>query len=109
MHPKKKLCLNCFGLNGDNAEFGTWAFETGTDPIQQYNAGRISFAFFGQKLYGEFALVKMKGQKRNWRLIKANDRFAEPDWILETVLPPKPSKSKAGKAAIRTAKTKISS
>jgi bifunctional non-homologous end joining protein LigD len=62
-------------------------FETTADSLQQYNAGRLIITFFGRKLYGEFALVKMKGQAKNWLLIKANDRFAEPDWILETVLP----------------------
>ena len=64
--------------------------------MQQYKDGRLRFTFFGEKLYGEFALVKMKGHAKNWLIIKADDRFAEDDWILETVLPPKRSKRKAG-------------
>jgi len=62
-------------------------FETAIDPLQQYNAGRLVITFFGQKIYGEFGLVKIKGRPKNWLLVKANDRFAEPGWELETVLP----------------------
>ena len=47
------------------------------------------FTFFGLKLRGEFTLVKMKNQDKNWLLIKANDHFADVDWKLKTVLPPK--------------------
>ena len=70
-------------------------FETAIDPVQQYNAGRLVITFFGQKIYGEFGLVKMKGQPKNWLLVKANDRFAEPGWELETVLPPQPRQHRA--------------
>ena len=71
-------------------------FETEGDAKQQYNAGRLRFTFFGEKLYGAFALVKMKGQPKNWLIIKTDDRFADENWILETVLPPKRSKRKTG-------------
>ncbi len=61
-------------------------YETTTDPLNQYNAGKIVFLFFGLKLRGEFALVKMKNRGNNWLLIKSDDHFADAEWKLETVL-----------------------
>ena len=64
-------------------------YETAADPGEQYKRGKIIFTFFGLKLRGEFALVKIARQEENWLLIKSNDHFADPDWKLETVLEPK--------------------
>ena len=61
-------------------------FETQSDPLAQYDAGKIVFLVFGLKLRGEFALVKMKNRGENWLLIKADDHFADPKWKLKTVL-----------------------
>ena len=49
--------------------------------------GKLVFTFYGAKLKGEFALVKMSGQAKNWLIIKSKDEFADADWKLETVLP----------------------
>lgn len=51
--------------------------------------GKLVFTFFGEKLKGEFTLVKMAKQEKNWLLIKSRDEFADKDWKLETVLKPK--------------------
>src|SRR5262245_27380386 len=42
--------------------------------------GRLRFTLEGEKLHGEFALVRMGGQRdgRNWLLIKAKDDAARP-------------------------------
>ncbi len=61
-------------------------YETEDDPLAQFNAGKIVYEFFGLKLRGQFALVKMKNRGNNWLLIKADDHFADPEWKLETVL-----------------------
>jgi bifunctional non-homologous end joining protein LigD len=61
-------------------------YETGSDPEKQLREGKLVFTFFGKKLRGEFALVRMAKQKKNWLLIKANDDFADPGWELKTVL-----------------------
>lgn len=61
-------------------------FETGSDPETELREGKLVVTFSGKKLKGEFALVKMARQKKNWLLIKANDRFAQSGWKLETVL-----------------------
>ncbi|HTK38777.1 MAG TPA: DNA polymerase ligase N-terminal domain-containing protein [Pyrinomonadaceae bacterium] len=64
-------------------------YETDSDPEKQLERGKLVFTFFGLKLRGEFALVKMRNQKKNWLIIKADDHFADPKWKLETVLKPK--------------------
>lgn len=61
-------------------------YETRDDPGTQYERGKIVFTFFGLKVRGEYALVRMSRQQENWLLIKADDEFADPDWKLETVL-----------------------
>lgn len=65
-------------------------YETAKDPLEQLRKGKISLEFYGTKLRGGFALVRMHGQDENWMLIKARDKYADKDWKLETVLPPKP-------------------
>jgi bifunctional non-homologous end joining protein LigD len=46
--------------------------------------GHISFVLEGEKLKGEFSLVKMKGKQENaWLLIKKNDEFATTADILK--------------------------
>ncbi|MSQ23282.1 MAG: ATP-dependent DNA ligase [Chloroflexi bacterium] len=43
-------------------------------------AGKIAVRFFGQKLHGSWALVRMKGaDSKDWLLIKHSDDFADPD------------------------------
>jgi bifunctional non-homologous end joining protein LigD len=69
-------------------------YETKSDPEAQLEKGKLVFEFFGLKLRGEFALVKMAGDEKNWLIIKANDHFADDKWKLETVL--KPKKPKGG-------------
>jgi bifunctional non-homologous end joining protein LigD len=61
-------------------------YETDTDPAAQLREGKLVFIFHGKKVKGEFALVKFKGQAKNWLLIKADDEFADRNWELETVI-----------------------
>ena len=68
------------------------SYETMSDPEAQLEKGKLVFEFFGLKLRGEFALVKMARDEKNWLIIKADDHFADPNWKLETVLQPKTSK-----------------
>ena len=58
-------------------------YETASDPGKQLQNGKIVVTFFGLKLRGEFALVKIARQEQNWLLIKSNDHFADPDWKLD--------------------------
>ena len=56
---------------------------------KQLKNGKLVFTFYGEKLKGEFTLVKMANQEKNWLIIKAKDNFADKNWKLETVLKPK--------------------
>jgi bifunctional non-homologous end joining protein LigD len=51
---------------------------------EQVARGDLKFRLHGEKLKGEFALVRMKGKKGNeWLLIKKRDEFAVPGWDVE--------------------------
>jgi bifunctional non-homologous end joining protein LigD len=62
-------------------------YETLLDPEIQYDSGKIVFTFMGKKVRGEFILTRMSNQPTNWLLIKREDKFADIDWRLKTVLP----------------------
>jgi bifunctional non-homologous end joining protein LigD len=60
---------------------GTWEFiEPGDDPVAALKAGKLTFRMYGKKMFGEWALVKIKGRygdKGNeWLLLKHRDEFA---------------------------------
>ncbi len=91
--------LGYFGFEGQLAE-GTYGagevriwdsgeYETLVDPAIQYDAGKLAFTFHGNKVRGDFILTKMHGQLKNWLLIKRDDKFADIDWTLKTILPAK--------------------
>lgn len=61
-------------------------YETFADPQLQYDSGKITFSFLGKKVRGGFVLVKMAKQAKNWLLIKAEDKFADSEWKLKTIL-----------------------
>lgn len=63
-------------------------FET-DNAEESLKKGKLVFTFYGKKLSGEFTLVKMKNQAKNWLIIKSDDEFADYEWKLETVLEPK--------------------
>ena len=67
--------------NGDYSSNG--------DPTEQLETGRLNFVFHGKKLRGGFVLLKMKNRKNQWLVVKEKDEFADSNWELKTVLPPK--------------------
>lgn len=50
--------------------------------LKQYRSGSMKIVLHGQKLKGEFALVRMKSDENAWLLIKHNDRYATTDDVL---------------------------
>jgi bifunctional non-homologous end joining protein LigD len=76
----------------DNGEF-----EAPSDAAEHLRRGKLVLTFYGAKLKGEFTLLKMWNQEKNWLIIKSRDSFADEDWKLETVLKPKESKKAKGK------------
>jgi len=61
-------------------------FETSDDAEERLQKGKLIFTFYGGKLKGEFTIVKMWNQEKNWLVIKSKDAFADTNWKLETVL-----------------------
>lgn len=60
---------------------GTWEFiEPGDDPVKAIKTGKLTFRMFGKKMFGEWALVKIKGRESSkgneWLLLKHRDAFA---------------------------------
>ena len=62
---------------------GTYETVGDADALAQYEAGRLKFRLHGEKLRGEFSLVRMGHWKGQWLLIKSSDEFAAPDWQLQ--------------------------
>ncbi len=66
-------------------DIGTYQMVGSQDPLAAYADGKLSFDFFGEKLHGQFNLVRMKNRENQWLLIKSPDEFAQPSWRLEPV------------------------
>jgi bifunctional non-homologous end joining protein LigD len=63
---------------------GTWEFiEPGDDPVKALKSGKLAFRMFGRKMFGEWALVRIKGRPgskgNEWLLLKHRDEFANTD------------------------------
>lgn len=58
---------------------GVWLPDA--DPLKQYRRGKLRFQLKGQKLRGEWTLVRMSGrgdeEHNNWLLIKRSDEYAK--------------------------------
>ena len=65
-------------------DLGTFEPLTGMEPAQQLERGDFKFRLYGQKLKGEFALVRMKTAKATeWLLLKKKDAAASTGWNLD--------------------------
>jgi len=67
---------------------GTYEWLTDKAPAEQWAAGDLKFRLHGEKLLGEFALVRMKnrGKGNEWLLIKKKDFAAQPGYDPENDL-----------------------
>jgi bifunctional non-homologous end joining protein LigD len=70
----------------DRGTYGPPTLEAGTDGerllLEGLNKGDLKFVLHGEKLHGEFALVKTAKDDRSWLLIKKRDRHATPEEVL---------------------------
>jgi len=59
---------------------GKWEFvEPGDDPVAALQSGKLTFKMYGKKMFGEWALVKIRGRSpkgNEWLLIKHRDAYA---------------------------------
>ncbi|MCE5323217.1 3'-phosphoesterase [bacterium] len=86
--------LEYIGFRGEIAEGSYGAgkveiWDSGTYEVKDggLDKGKLVFEMMGTKLKGAFTLVKLRGNQKQWLMIKGRDEFAEPDWKLEQVLP----------------------
>jgi bifunctional non-homologous end joining protein LigD len=58
----------------------------GSSGQEQVARGDLKFRLHGEKLNGDFALVRMKGRGKGneWLIIKKRDEFATPGWEVES-------------------------
>jgi bifunctional non-homologous end joining protein LigD len=66
---------------------GSFTTESG-GPEGELRRGKLSFTLSGRKLRGGFSLVRMKGRRSDWLLIKQADSFAERGWRISSALTP---------------------
>ncbi len=70
---------------------GTWELiEPGNDPVRALESGKLTFRMFGKKMFGEWALVKIKGRApkgNEWLLMKHRDEFANAEVEITEVAP----------------------
>ena len=63
---------------------GWYKLAEGDDPATEIGRGKIKFILDGQKLHGEFTLVRIKGRNGDsgdpWLLIKDHDEFVNPKY-----------------------------
>jgi bifunctional non-homologous end joining protein LigD len=65
-------------------------FKAEGDPEIGLKQGKLRFTLNGKKLRGGFSLVLMRGRGtgKDWLLIKAQDSFAQRDWVIKEELTP---------------------
>jgi bifunctional non-homologous end joining protein LigD len=70
---------------------GTWEFvEPGDDPVKALKQGKLAFKLFGRKMFGEWALVRIKGRSakgNEWLLLKHKDEWANAEVDVTEVAP----------------------
>ena len=70
---------------------GTWEFiEPGDDPVKAVNQGKLTFRLYGKKMFGEWALVKIRGRSpkgNEWLLLKHRDKYANANVDVTEVAP----------------------
>ena len=72
---------------------GTWEFiEPGDDPVAALAGGKLTFRMHGKKMFGEWALVKIRGKGSSergneWLLLKHRDEFANEEVDVTKVAP----------------------
>jgi bifunctional non-homologous end joining protein LigD len=69
---------------------GTYELTEPDDGVEGINHGKLAFKMFGKKMFGEWALVKIRGRSpkgNEWLLLKHRDEFANPNIDVTEVAP----------------------
>ena len=66
---------------------GTYELSEGDDPAKEIGKGKIKFVMHGDKMRGEFTLVRIRGRNSEsgdpWLLIKDHDEFVNPKYDID--------------------------
>jgi bifunctional non-homologous end joining protein LigD len=65
---------------------GKYELVVGEDELKQLEEGRLKFRLHGQKLKGDFNLIRLGSRDKQWLLIKSRDEFAQPGWKLDLLV-----------------------
>src|SRR5689334_18537714 len=69
---------------------GTWELTEPDDGVKGIKQGKLAFKMYGKKMFGEWALVKIKGRStkgNEWLLLKHRDAYANADIDVTAVAP----------------------
>jgi bifunctional non-homologous end joining protein LigD len=70
---------------------GEWEFiEPGDDPVKAVKGGKLTFRLYGKKMFGEWALVRIRGRSpkgNEWLLLKHRDEWANEKIDITEVAP----------------------
>ena len=72
---------------------GTWELTEPEDAVEGVKKGKLAFKMYGKKMFGEWALVKIKGRPdrsskgNEWLLLKHRDEWANADVDVTEVAP----------------------
>jgi bifunctional non-homologous end joining protein LigD len=55
---------------------GTWSFDNARDILKDYKKGILTFTLNGERLKGDWKLIQIKKDPKNWLLVKLDDTYA---------------------------------
>lgn len=86
-HPMKYLTFEGHIPAGNYGAGDMAVWDTGTFTIVEgkWSEGKLHVILNGDKLCGEWILVRLR-EENQWLFFKAKDDFAEPGWVLKTVI-----------------------
>jgi len=80
---------------------GRYELINGSDPVKQYEEGKLKIRLHGKKLEGDFNLFRLGARENQWLLIKSKDEFARPGWKLELRVKDERWEAEVGRKSVR--------
>src|SRR4051812_17968502 len=80
---------------------GRYELVNGSDPVKQYEEGKLKIRLHGEKLQGDFNLFGLGRREGQWLLIKSKDEFAQPGWKLELRVKDEKWEAETAKKSVR--------
>jgi bifunctional non-homologous end joining protein LigD len=87
-------------------DIGSYEIVDGQDPEEGVSKGKLNFILNGNRLCGEFHLVRTAQAKDSWLLMKRPDDCANAGWKLETILNAERGSAEVAKVVVDGARKK---